>query len=117
MPRDPLRKTSQARRLRTDSTPAEAILWKHLRGRRFDDFKFRRQKPAGPYIVDFVCAGCQVIVELDGETHLDKKDYDEKRDSYLKELGYRVLRFWNNQVYDELESVLEEIYLVCHGKK
>ncbi len=111
MPRDPLRKTSQARRLRTEATPAETILWKHLRGRRFDDFKFRRQKPIGPYIVDFVCAGCQVIVELDGETHLGKKDYDEKRDTFLKALGYLPFHKRQKDSYpNQFRSSLARVY-------
>jgi very-short-patch-repair endonuclease len=106
-----------ARRLRKDSTPAEVILWKHLRSRRFDQFKFRRQRPVGPYVVDFICLGLELIIELDGESHLPKQGRDQARDAYLWEQGYRVLRFWNNQIYDELESVLDEIWLVAQGKK
>ena len=111
------RAIGQARRLRLDATPAEVILWKHLRGRRFDDYKFRRQRPVGNYIVDFVCLGIKLIIELDGESHLKKQERDKARDYSLHEQGYRVLRYWNNQVYDELDSVLEEIWLVCYGKK
>ena len=111
------RSIGQARQLRKDSTPAEVILWKHLRGRRFEDYKFRRQKPIGGYIVDFVCVGMKLIIELDGESHLNKQLRDKKRDVFLQEHSYRVLRYWNNQIYDELESVLEEIWLVLYGKK
>ncbi len=111
------RATGQARYLRNEMTPAEVILWKHLRGRRFDEFKFRRQRPVDKYIVDFVCLKLQLIVELDGESHLSKKERDQERDAFLEADGYRVLRYWNNQIYDETESVLEDIYLVCHGKK
>ncbi len=116
MKHDP-RAISRARRLRQSSTPAELILWKHLRSRRFADFKFRRQRPIGPFTIDFVCLGLQIILELDGESHLSKLEKDQERDEYLRQRGFRVLRYWNNQIYDELESVLEEIWLVCHGKK
>ncbi len=111
------RAIGQARQLRSDATPAEVILWKHLRSRRFEQFKFRRQRPIGKYIVDFVCLGIKLIIELDGESHLKKQERDEERDEWLQEQGYRVLRYWNNQIYDELDSVLEEIWLVCYGKK
>jgi very-short-patch-repair endonuclease len=111
------RAIGQARYLRREMTPAEVILWKHLRGRRFDEFKFRRQRPVGNYIVDFVCLNLKLILELDGESHLSKKDRDQERDAFLEAEGYRILRYWNNQVYDEIDSVLEDIYLVCHGKK
>ena len=111
------RAIGQARRLRSDATPAEVILWKQLRGRRFEQFKFRRQRPMGKYIVDFVCLGIKLIIELDGESHLMKQERDKKRDESLHQQGYRVLHYWNNQIYDELDCVLEEIWLVCYGKK
>ena len=111
------RNIGQARHLRSEMTPAEVILWKHLRGRRFDEFKFRRQRPIGNYIVDFICLNLKLIIELDGESHLIRKEHDQERDAFLEEEGYRVSRYWNNQIYDELEYVLEDIYLICHGKK
>jgi very-short-patch-repair endonuclease len=112
MSRNPARR-DRARELRREMTPAEAILWKHLRGRRFADFKFRRQHPVGPYFADKACRECKVIVELDGETHLVSEHQDKWRTEYLQQQGWMVMRFWNTEVYDELESVLEAIYHAC----
>src|SRR5215203_1334246 len=102
MSRDPERR-DHARHLRREMTPAEAILWKHLRGRRLEGFKFRRQQPIGPFFADMVCHECQLIVELDGESHLGQEAKEERRTQYLAEQGWVVLRFWNPQVYDETE--------------
>ncbi len=102
-----------AKRLRREMTPAEAILWRHVRAKRFSGFKFRRQQPIGPFITDFVCLAAGVIVELDGETHVGKEDHDANRQAALEALGYRVLRFLNGDVYDDLEMVLENVWLVC----
>ncbi len=107
----------RARQLRRQLTPAEKILWKHLRGRRFAGFKFRRQHPIGPFFADMACHECRLIVELDGETHLGREDRDADRTDFLKVRGWLVLRFWNTQVYDELESVLDAIYLACQERK
>lgn len=73
--------------------------------------KFKRQKPLGPYIVDFVCLECFLVIELDGGQHMEQVDGDRERDEYLRERGYRVLRFWNHQVLGEMEAVLERIRL------
>src|SRR5262245_40302392 len=89
-----------ARNLRQQPVPAERIMWWQLRGRRFAGFKFRRQHPIGPYIVDFYCATCALGVELDGETHLGREHADQGRQEYLEAEGLKVLRFWNNEVYD-----------------
>ena len=112
MSRDPNRR-DRARQLRQVITPAESILWKHLRGRRFAGFKFRRQHPVGPFFADKACRECKVIVELDGETHVGHQAEDAERTRYLQERGWVVLRFWNNDVYDNLETVLETIYREC----
>jgi very-short-patch-repair endonuclease len=90
----------RARELRREMTPAERIVWKQLRDRRFAGFKFRRQQPIGPYIVDFFCASRRLVVELDGETHLGKEVNDQIRQGYLERQGLRVLRFWNTEVYE-----------------
>ena len=103
----------RARELRQSMTPAELILWKHLRSRRFNSYKFRRQRPIGPYIVDFFCRDALLIVELDGDSHAGKEDADKKRQGELEQCGYKLLRFWNPEVYDELESVLDTIYYWC----
>jgi len=98
-------------------TPAEAILWRHLRGRRLASFKFRRQHPIGPFFVDLACPECKLILEVDGETHLGREQEDAGRTSYLQAHGWLVLRLWNTEVYDELDSVLEAIYMKCEARK
>ena len=116
MSRNPARR-EQARGLRKEMTPAEGILWKHLRGRRFSGFKFRRQHPIGPFFADLACHECKIVIELDGESHLEQQCRDERRSAYLGEYDWLVLRFWNTEVYDELESVLEVIYQACERRK
>ncbi len=101
----------KAKTLRTNQTDAEKALWYHLRAHRFMGLKFKRQKPISGYIVDFVCWEQKVVIELDGGQHAEQIEYDIRRTQYLEGEGYRVLRFWNNQVLDELESVLEAIRL------
>lgn len=100
-----------AKRLRRDMTDAEQRLWYHLRAHRFLGLKFKRQKPIGPYIVDFVCTERCLVIELDGGQHQQQAEYDHQRDRYLQDRGYRVLRFWNHQVLAETEAVLEQIRL------
>jgi len=101
---------NRARHLRKDQTLFEQQLWKCLRDRRFSKFKFRRQHPIGPYIVDFVCLQCMLAIELDGSQHAGSKLYDQERDHWLKQRGYRVLRVWNNRWIAERESVLQAIF-------
>ena len=98
-----------AKALRKNQTEAELRLWYHLRTHRFEGAKFKRQKPVGPFIVDFVCLEYRLVVELDGGQHAEDVDYDARRDAWLAAQGYRVLRFWNNQVMQELPAVLERI--------
>ncbi|WP_068829653.1 endonuclease domain-containing protein [Pseudomonas sp. BMS12] len=100
-----------AKSLRTSMTDAEARIWYHLRAHRFMGLKFRRQKPIGRYIVDFVCLEHFLVIELDGGQHAEQAWQDGERDRYLEERGYRVLRFWNHQVLGEMEAVLERIRL------
>jgi very-short-patch-repair endonuclease len=104
---------SQARVLRRPLTPAEAVLWKHLRGRRFAGLKFRRQQPVDHYIADLYCAAARLVVELDGETHVGKDIHDARRQAHLEGQGLRVIRFWNTAVYDDLDMVLEVIWELC----
>ena len=101
----------QAKCLRSDQTEAEQRLWYHLRAHRFMDLKFKRQTPMGRYIVDFICHEHRLIVEVDGGQHAERTDYDEQRDAWLGEQGLRVLRFWNHEVMQELDGVLERIRL------
>ncbi len=84
----------RARSLRKQHTFAEMKLWRQLRARRFEQYKFRRQHPIGSYIVDFVCLWKRLIVELDGGQHAEQQGYDEKRTSFLENEEYKVMRFW-----------------------
>jgi very-short-patch-repair endonuclease len=97
-----------ARSLRHDMTEAERLLWRRLRSYRLADFRFRRQHPVGPYIADFACIEAKLIVEVDGSQHADSLR-DERREEILKEFGFRVIRFWNNDVLQRMDQVLVDI--------
>ena len=101
--------TPVARALRTDLTDAERHLWYHLRDRRLDGWKFRRQFPVGRFVVDFVCIERKLVVELDGGQHSETTVQDTARTAFLNAAGFRVLRFWNDEVFREGEAVLEVI--------
>lgn len=105
--------TEKARKLRQKSTEAERLLWKHLRAKRLDGLKFRRQEPIGNYIVDFVSFDKRVIVEIDGSQHLMQKAEDHKRTHWLEDQGFKVLRFWNNEILKNVEGVLKVIKENC----
>lgn len=90
-------------------TDAEQRIWRHLRLRQIDGHKFRRQHPIGHYIADFVCIERKLIVEVDGGQHADQLEYDAARTASLESNGYRVLRFWNNDVLGNIEGVLTQI--------
>jgi very-short-patch-repair endonuclease len=90
-------------------TDAERALWYHLRHRHLAHCRFRRQAPIGPYIVGFVCFEQRLVVELDGRQHAVNVDEDTRRTVWLNSQGFRVLRFWNNQVFEEREAALEMI--------
>ena len=98
--------------LRSHATPAEAVLWKMLKGRNADGMKFRRQQGIGPYVLDFYCPELRLCVELDGSSHDYKYEYDEQRTEFLQKQGIRVLRFSNEQVWQGLDSVVDEIVRV-----
>ena len=98
----------RAKLMRSSPTKAEHRLWQILRGRRFAGHKFKRQLPIDDYIVDFACLAARLIVETDGSQHLENP-YDERRDSYLRSQGFRVLRFWNNDIFDHEEGVTQRI--------
>ena len=98
-----------AKTLRRNMTDAEALLWRHLRAHRLDGQKFRRQQALGPYIVDFVHFGARVIVEADGGQH-NESVKDEVRDAWLRNEGFQVLRFWNDQILQDTDRVLEMIW-------
>ena len=99
-----------ARALRKQMTDAERHLWRHLRNRELGGWKFRRQYPVGPFIVDFICVEKNVVIEVDGGQHAENKELDLQRSAYLNRMGYRVLRFWNNEVLQETEAVLSSIF-------
>jgi very-short-patch-repair endonuclease len=104
------RKVVLARNLRKTTTPHESKLWYHLRSGRFKNLKFRRQHPIGKYIVDFCSISTGLIIELDGGQHNEQVIYDQARDKYLRTRGYTILRFWNNDIDRNLNSVLDKIF-------
>jgi very-short-patch-repair endonuclease len=101
--------TKTARKLRHNTTDTELRLWHALRNRQVRDFKFKRQAPQGPYIIDFLCIEAKLIVEVDGGQHSGRAVADQIRTAHLEQGGYRVLRFWNSEVLTNLEGVLEII--------
>jgi len=105
--------TQYAKQLRKNSTKAEVSLWCRLRANQIHGIKFRRQQPREGYIVDFVSFEKRIIIELDGGQHQMQKKKDSKRDRFLAESGFNVLRFWNNDVFENLEGVLEVIRRKC----
>jgi len=96
-----------AKQLRTNQTDAEQRLWYYLRGKRFMELKFKRQKPIGPYIVDFICMTHRLVIEADGSQH--GSEVDIKRDAWFAAQGFTVLRFWNNEILGQTDAVLEQI--------
>ena len=100
---------SRARRLRNQATDAERHLWRHLRHRQLAGYRFRRQVPVAGFIADFACLEAKIVVELDGGQHAQNVAYDESRDRSIQAQGFRVLRFWDNQVFQETPAVLEQI--------
>jgi very-short-patch-repair endonuclease len=96
----------RARSLRRTLTKQEFLLWRRLRNRGLEGFKFVRQEPIGPYHADFACREARLIIEVDGSQHLENPD-DARRDAALAKLGYRVIRVWNHEVLNNLDGVLE----------
>lgn len=105
--------TKYAKSLRQNATDAEKILWHHLRARQIEGIKFRRQQPIENYIVDFVSFETRLVVELDGGQHAGDKKKDQQRDRFLNDNGFRVLRFWNHEVSENIDGVLQEIRKAC----
>ena len=101
---------TRARQLRQNSTDVEKLLWRRIRMWQLDGHKFRRQQPLGKYIVDFVCLEKRLIVELDGGQHAGRIDSDSDRDDWLRSQGFIILRFWNHEVLENTQSVVEKIY-------
>jgi very-short-patch-repair endonuclease len=103
------RPTTRSRQLRRDATPAERHLWQHIRTRQLGEARFNRQFPVGPFICDFVSREHRLVIELDGGQHASAVEYDQRRTRFLNEQGYTVIRFWNADVLDNIESVLARI--------
>ena len=97
------------KKLRNQPTDAEHRLWQYLRGRQLQGCKFRRQHPFGDYILDFACLDRKIAIELDGSQHAKSTEYDAERTKVLEKAGFRVLRFWNNEVFENIEGVVEVI--------
>ena len=104
-PRKNQRLVKFAKQMRTDATPAEARLWSVLRAKNLDGWKFKRQVPLGPFIADFVCFDARLVIEADGGQHSECES-DDMRDRWFVDNGFRVLRFWNNEVMDNIDGVV-----------
>ena len=103
-----------ARHLRRDMTDAERALWAQLRGKQLDGYRFRRQAPLGRFVADFACMDPPLIIEVDGGQHADRMEYDAERTAWLEEQGFTVLRFWNNEVSENMDGVLQVILNTLH---
>lgn len=98
-----------ARKLRKNMTEAERRLWYYLRGKQLNNVSFRRQHPIGNFVTDFCSIDKKMVIELDGSQHLDQETKDEQRSQYLRSQGYTVIRFWNDQVMNDINGVLQAI--------
>lgn len=96
-------------------TDAEKLLWRHFRGRQLAGFKFRRQHPLGPYILDFVCLEAGLIIEVDGGQHGQQEARDQWRTTWLEQQGFRVLRLWNHEVLNDVGSAMEAIWMALQS--
>ena len=101
--------TLRSRHLRNGATDAERVLWSVISNRQIAGVRFNRQVPVGPFICDFVARSAKLVVELDGGQHGDAVAYDDRRTDFLQARGYRVLRYWNNDVFSNLAGVVEAI--------
>jgi very-short-patch-repair endonuclease len=106
----------RARQLRKNLTDAECKLWKYLRRKQIDGHRFRRQVPIGPYYVDFLCLERRLIIEVDGGQHADRRVEDARRTAWLESQDFRVLRYWNNEVLQNFEGVVEAILLALRPR-
>jgi very-short-patch-repair endonuclease len=108
-----------ARRLRAKSTETEVLLWKRLRTIEIEGSHFRRQVPIGPYVADFACMAARLVIELDGSQHNTdaNRARDEWRTRWLESEGYRVIRFWNNDLTSNMDGVLETVYAELYGSR
>jgi len=105
----------RARQLRGRMTVAEVRLWQRLRGEQIDGYRFRRQVPLGPYVVDFACVNARLVIEVDGGQHAEAIERDERRTAWLEAGGFTVLRFWNGDVLHQTDGVLESVRTALNG--
>ncbi|WP_374248953.1 endonuclease domain-containing protein [Thermomonas sp.] len=112
-----IRAERRPRALRNAPTDAEHLLWQHLRGRQLAGAKFRRQHPYRDYILDFACLQQKLVVELDGGQHANAIAYDDNRDECLRKAGFKVLRFWNHDVFQNIDGVLEVILRAIQSRQ
>jgi very-short-patch-repair endonuclease len=105
---------ARACELRQPQTLAETKHWSHLRNRQLGGFKFRRQHPIDRFTVDFYCAACRLVIEIDGDSHAEQVEYDQARAEWLSDQGCHVIRFTNRDVFQRLDAVLEAILRECH---
>jgi very-short-patch-repair endonuclease len=105
----------QAGELRREPTGAEGRLWAYLRGNKLRGVNFRRQHALGRFIVDFVSIKSKLVIESDGSQHLEQDGYDIERTKFLESLGYKVIRFWNDQVMNDIEGVIRAIEIALYG--
>ena len=112
-------KINQAKALRKNQTTAEKIIWRRLRNRQLANFKFRRQHNIGRFIVDFYCDENKLIIEIDGDVHayVEREKYDEEREKILESEGFKIVRYTNYEVYNNLDGVLEDILRKCEKLK
>ncbi|MFC3071042.1 endonuclease domain-containing protein [Phenylobacterium soli] len=115
--REARRRQRRAQALRRADTDAEARLWTSLRDRKLGGWKWRRQVPVGPYVVDFLCVEARLAVELDGGQHAEQVAYDQRRTAFLERQGLKVLRFWNVQVLADRNAVCLTILHACGGDR
>ena len=106
----------RAGELRRELTPAERKLWAYLRGNKLNGVNFRRQHAIGDFIIDFISIKKKLAIELDGSQHLEQEEYDIERTKYLKSQGYKIVRFWNNQVMNDIEGVIRAIELALYDE-
>jgi very-short-patch-repair endonuclease len=104
---------ANARENRRALTPAETRLWSALRARQLNGLKFTKQFVLGPYIADFACRSARLAIELDGDSHAGREAYDARREAFFTGQGYRTLRFWNAEIFDNLDGVLRDIEQAC----
>ena len=109
------RTVKRAKELRRNLTEAEKLLWSKIRRDQIDGLPFRKQVPIGDYIADFACLPIKLVLEVDGGQHDARKAHDDARTAVLEAQGYRVLRFWNNEVFGNIEGVLQVIVAMCRS--